>query len=318
VTDPISVNTVVGNLVDNALHAARMGPRSPAAVEIALLADGATLDVSVADSDPALPPNCAKPCSTRACPPRSRRGTGSASHWQGRQRGLVGRRLATRSRRRGERRAVRRRAAGDAFVVVWEGRAMIRTLIVDDDFRVAGAHAGFVEEVFGFTVVGTAHTAAEARARVRELSPDLVLLHVYLPDESGIAVLPELQTDTIVLSAAIDPKSIRTAIRAGALNYLIKPVTTRQLAERLVSYARYRGLLHHDRGLSQEEVNRAFRAVDEQDRTLTPKGQSTATSRLDSDKLKAAARPLSAEVAGELGMAQVTAQRYLTALAESA
>lgn len=195
---------------------------------------------------------------------------------------------------------------------------MIRTLIVDDDFRVAGAHAGFVEEVFGFTVVGTAHTAAEARARVRELSPDLVLLHVYLPDESGIAVLPELQTDTIVLSAAIDPKSIRTAIRTGALNYLIKPVTTRQLAERLVSYARYRGLLHHDRGLSQEEVNRAFRAVDEQDRTLTPKGQSTATSRLDSDKLKAAARPLSAEVAGELGMAQVTAQRYLTALAESA
>ena len=64
---------------------------------------------------------------------------------------------------------------------------------------------------------------------MRELSPDLVLLHVYLPDESGIAVLPELQTDTIVLSAAIDPKSIRTAIRAGALNYLIKPVSAKQL-----------------------------------------------------------------------------------------
>ena len=74
-------------------------------------------------------------------------------------------------------------------------------------------------------------------------------------------MLPELQTDTIVLSAAIDPKSIRTAIRAGALNYLIKPVTTRQLAERLVSYARYRGLLHHDRGFSQEEVDRAFRGT---------------------------------------------------------
>ena len=101
---------------------------------------------------------------------------------------------------------------------------MIRTLVADD-LRVAGAHAGFVEEVYGFTVVGTAHTATEARARVRELSPDLVLLDVSLPDESGIAVLPELQTDTIVLSAAIDPKSIRTAIRAGALNYLIKPVT---------------------------------------------------------------------------------------------
>ena len=52
VTDPISVNTVVGDLVDNALHAARM--RSPAAVEIALLADGATLHVSVSDSGPGV------------------------------------------------------------------------------------------------------------------------------------------------------------------------------------------------------------------------------------------------------------------------
>jgi two-component system CitB family response regulator len=195
---------------------------------------------------------------------------------------------------------------------------VIRTLIVDDDFRVAGVHAGFVEEVPGFTVVGTVHTAAEARARVRELTPDLILLDVYLPDESGLAVLPELQTDTIVLSAATDAKSIRSAIRVGALNYLIKPFTTRQLAERLVSYSRYRNLLDDDRNLGQEDVDRAFRTLHEQDRTVTPKGQSTATSRLVSDQLKTAARPLSAaEVAGELGMARATAQRYLTTLAES-
>ncbi|MFD8497372.1 ATP-binding protein [Amycolatopsis sp. NPDC059657] len=56
VTDPIAVNTVVGNLVDNALHAARMGPRRPATVEIALLADGDTLHVSVVDSGPGVAP----------------------------------------------------------------------------------------------------------------------------------------------------------------------------------------------------------------------------------------------------------------------
>ena len=195
---------------------------------------------------------------------------------------------------------------------------MIRTLIVDDDFRVAGVHAGFVEEVPGFTVVGTAHTAAEARARIRELAPDLVLLDVYLPDESGLAVLAELQTDAIILSAATDPGSVRAAVRAGALNYLIKPFDTRQLAERLTSYARYRTLLAEDRGLAQEEVDRAFRTLHERDRSLTPKGQSTATSRLVTDQLRKADRPLSAaEVAGELGMARATAQRYLTALAET-
>jgi response regulator of citrate/malate metabolism len=195
---------------------------------------------------------------------------------------------------------------------------MIRTLIVDDDFRVAGVHAGFVEEVPGFAVVGTAHTAAEARARVRELAPDLVLLDVYLPDESGLSLLAELQTDTIILSAATDTRSVRAAIRGGALNYLIKPFTTRQFAERLSAYARYRQLVTEDRNLGQEEVDRAFRTLHEQDRAVPPKGQSSATARLVSDQLRQAARPLSAaEVASELGVARATAQRYLTALAEA-
>ncbi|HVV11845.1 response regulator [Amycolatopsis sp.] len=195
---------------------------------------------------------------------------------------------------------------------------MIRTLIVDDDFRVAGVHAGFVEEVPGFAVVGTAHTAAEARARVRELTPDLVLLDVYLPDESGLALLGELQTDAIVLSAATDTRSVRVALRAGAVNYLIKPFTTRQFAERLTAYARYRQFLGEDRNLAQEEVDRAFRLPHEHDRAAAPKGQSSATARLVADQLRQAARPLSAaEVAGELGVARATAQRYLTALAEA-
>ncbi|MFD2494690.1 sensor histidine kinase [Amycolatopsis jiangsuensis] len=55
VTDPVAAGTVIGNLVDNALHAARMGPRRPAAVELGLLADGTTLHVSVVDSGPGVP-----------------------------------------------------------------------------------------------------------------------------------------------------------------------------------------------------------------------------------------------------------------------
>ncbi len=55
VTDPIAANTVIGNLVDNALHAARMGPRRPATVEVGLLAEDGTLHVSVVDSGPGVP-----------------------------------------------------------------------------------------------------------------------------------------------------------------------------------------------------------------------------------------------------------------------
>jgi two-component system CitB family response regulator len=195
---------------------------------------------------------------------------------------------------------------------------VIRTLIVDDDFRVAGVHAGFVADVAGFEVVGVARTAAEARAKVRELRPDLLLLDIYLPDQSGLTLLAELATDTVVLSAASDARTVRAAIRAGALNYLVKPFTRRQLADRLAGYARYRGLLDTDRGLTQAEVDRSFRVLHEQDRTLAPKGQSPATSRLVSERLRATRAPLSAaEVAAQLGIARATAQRYLTALADA-
>jgi two-component system CitB family sensor kinase len=55
VVAPLEVTTVVGNLVDNALEAARSGARRPAAVDLDLLADGTTLHVSVADTGDGVP-----------------------------------------------------------------------------------------------------------------------------------------------------------------------------------------------------------------------------------------------------------------------
>ena len=39
---------------------------------------------------------------------------------------------------------------------------MIRTLVVDDDFRVAEVHREYLERVKGFSLAGQAHTGAEA------------------------------------------------------------------------------------------------------------------------------------------------------------
>jgi len=50
VTAPVEVTTVLGNLVDNALDAARRGARRPAWIDLALLEDGGTLHISVVDS----------------------------------------------------------------------------------------------------------------------------------------------------------------------------------------------------------------------------------------------------------------------------
>jgi response regulator of citrate/malate metabolism len=58
---------------------------------------------------------------------------------------------------------------------------------------VARIHRGFAERLPGFEVVDVAHSGAEALAAVDRLRPELVLLDVYLPDVSGLAVLRALR-----------------------------------------------------------------------------------------------------------------------------
>jgi two-component system CitB family response regulator len=69
----------------------------------------------------------------------------------------------------------------------------------------------------------------------------------------------------IILSAATDAESVRAAVMRGALNYLVKPFTATQLADRLVAYARYRGRVAGDRALSQDDIDHAFRTLHEGD-----------------------------------------------------
>lgn len=195
---------------------------------------------------------------------------------------------------------------------------MIRVLVVEDDFRVARVHAEFTERVSGFRSVGVAHTAAQAREQVAEHNPDLVLLDNYLPDESGISLLTELDVDAIMLTAASDPASVRAALAAGALNYLVKPFTADQLKDRLIAYGHYHSRLPANGGkVDQSEIDRAMRLLHEGDRPVTPKGRSSITTQLIVEALRGAGGPRSAaEVAEELGIARATAQRYLAGLAQ--
>ncbi|MEU6129034.1 response regulator [Saccharopolyspora sp. NPDC047091] len=195
---------------------------------------------------------------------------------------------------------------------------MIRVLVVEDDFRVAQVHAEFTDRVRGFRTVGVAHSAAEARDLIAEHRPELVLLDNYLPDGPGVALLAELDVDAIMLTAASDPVTVRAALAAGALNYLVKPFTAQQLQERLTAYAHFRSRLPAGGDpVDQAEIDRAMRSLREGDRPSAPKGQSSITTKLITDALRAADGPRSAsEIADELGIARATAQRYLAGLAQ--
>lgn len=194
----------------------------------------------------------------------------------------------------------------------------LRVVVVDDDFRVARLHAQFAGAVPGFEVVAVVHDAAATRAAVEEHRPDLVLLDMFLPDQLGTDLAPALDCDVLMVTAASDADSVRRAFAAGAVNYLVKPFTAAELADRLRAYARYRGQLAGRQSLQQADIDRALRALREGDRVdaAVPKGRSPQTARLVADALRDAPGPQTAsEIAAALGLSRPTAQRYLADLA---
>jgi response regulator of citrate/malate metabolism len=201
---------------------------------------------------------------------------------------------------------------------------VIGVLIVDDDFMVAKVHAGFITALDGFEVVGTASTGTQALAEIDRLSPDLVLLDVYLPDMTGLEVLRRIRAvgaavDVIVISAARDVDSIRSALHGGVLHYLVKPFDRRTFEARLRDYAALRGELADLDEAGQGDVDRMFglsRGRTPSAPVQTPKGITPETLELVRQALDAAgAEGLSAtECSERTGLARVSARRYLEQL----
>ncbi|TYP90720.1 response regulator [Blastococcus xanthinilyticus] len=200
---------------------------------------------------------------------------------------------------------------------------MIGVLIVDDDFMVAKVHAGFVGALDGFRVVGSAATGAAALDAVAELAPDLVLLDVYLPDMTGLEVLRRLRSagssvDVMVISAARDVDSIRSALHGGVLQYLVKPFDRRAFETRLRDYARLRADLEVLDEAGQADVDRMLAGARGAPPAPvhTPKGIAPETLELVRTALRSAgADGLSASECSErTGLARVSARRYLEQL----
>jgi len=195
----------------------------------------------------------------------------------------------------------------------------VRVLVVDDDPMVQQVNRDYVESVEGFHVVAMARTAREAIEYVRTHRPDLVLLDIYMPDQDGVSVLKEIRrlqfpADVIMVSAAQDAQTIQDVVRYGAVDYIIKPFRMDRLRKALQSYRATKNDLARTETLDQEQLDRVLRgpSAPPDVETALPKGFNTATLRDVEGHLSRQATGLSAaDMADELGIARVTARRYL-------
>jgi DNA-binding NarL/FixJ family response regulator len=104
---------------------------------------------------------------------------------------------------------------------------MITLLIADDHPLVRNALAQLLGDVEDFDVVATTANGRETVARALELSPDVVLMDLEMPDLNGIEATRALtaavsSARVVILTTFSDRERIIGALDAGALGYLLK------------------------------------------------------------------------------------------------
>ena len=109
-------------------------------------------------------------------------------------------------------------------------------LVVEDDARLRERLARYLSE-HGFRVTGAAD-AAEARTHLRFLAPDLMVLDVMMPGETGLSLVEALRHDgnivpVLLLTARGAPEDRIAGFEAGADDYLGKPFEPMELVLRI-------------------------------------------------------------------------------------
>jgi two-component system nitrate/nitrite response regulator NarL len=114
----------------------------------------------------------------------------------------------------------------------------IKVLLVDDHRLVLAGLRMLLEPLAFVEVVGTASTAAEAYAAVAEHRPEVVLLDINLPDQSGLEVCRQL-TNTypglkvLALTTLNEKSYVTRMMQQGAVGYVLKNASPEELAEAL-------------------------------------------------------------------------------------
>ena len=112
--------------------------------------------------------------------------------------------------------------------------APIRVLVADDHAIVRTGIRHVLESEPGFAVVGEAATGAEALELAASLRPDVAVLDISMPGESGLRVAEELrrrvpETHVLILSMHDNTEYVLESLRAGVHGYLLKDTAATEL-----------------------------------------------------------------------------------------
>lgn len=176
----------------------------------------------------------------------------------------------------------------------------IRVLLAEDQTMLRGALAALLELEADITVVGEAPNGREAHRMARELSPDVVVTDIEMPEMTGLefaAALKDANSNArvIILTTFARPGYLRRALDAGARGYLLKDHPASELAEAIRRV--HAGLRAVDPALAAEAWAADEDPLSDRERQILKRAGDGRTS---------------AEIAADLRLSEGTVRNYLS------
>jgi len=128
-----------------------------------------------------------------------------------------------------------------------------RVLIVDDHAVVRSGLRLLIDAEDDLETAGEAASAREAIFEARSLKPDVILLDVVMPEQSGLDAIPQLvhenpDAKVLVLSMQDEPRYVREAFETGASGYVLKEAADSEVVAAIREVAKGGRYVHPELG----------------------------------------------------------------------
>src|SRR3982075_4727558 len=109
----------------------------------------------------------------------------------------------------------------------------MRAIIIDDERLARAELRKLLQDFPEVEVIDEAANASEGIEKIENLNPDLIFLDIQMPGKTGFDMLAELdKAPDVIFTTAYDDYALK-AFEVNALDYLLKPVEPRRLADAL-------------------------------------------------------------------------------------